>query len=99
MMSARLEKYKDFKKTAFCTDTLQRLNIAEISPMRADSKRNSNTQMCAADLNRKSDILTMSAALSCQCDGPACSKLYAKTPCVESLSALNVKIKICDMKS
>ena len=118
-MSARLEGYKDFKKTAFFTKTLQRPNkiprrlerfqkdskrLAETSPMLADSNRTCNALLSAEDSNGKSDIPTMSAALSCQCDGPvnccklnpASSKLYAKTPCVESLSALN--IKICDMK-
>ena len=72
--------------------------------MLADSNRTCDRLMSAEDSNGKSDIPTMSAALSCQCDGPvnccklnpASSKLYAKTPCVESLSALNSKI--CDMK-
>ena len=38
--------------------------------MLADSIRNCRTLMCAADSNRKRYIPTMSAALSCQCDGP-----------------------------
>ena len=72
--------------------------------MLADSNRACNALLSAEDSNGKSDIPTMSAASSCQCDGPVnccklnseSSKLYAKTPCVESLSALN--IKICDMQ-
>ena len=79
-MSARLEGYNDFNKTAsfhkvFAKTQLERFQkdskiLAEISPMLVDSNRNCNTPMSAAGSNRKRDIPTMSAALLCQCDGP-----------------------------
>ena len=62
--------------------------------MLADANRNCNALMSAADSNGKSDIPTIIADSPVNCCklNPASSKLYAKTPCVESLFALNIKI-------
>ena len=103
-MSARLEGYNDFNKTAsfhkvFAKTQLERFQkdskrLADISSMLADSSRNCDALMSAADSNRKSGVPTMSAALSCQCDGPInCVAIQ-----ILLSATLNIKTKICDMK-
>jgi len=101
----RFEGYKDFKMTAYFSQRLnktsQRLErfqkdskrLAEIASMLADSSRNCNALMSAADMNRKSDVPTMSAALSCQCDGPVncvAIQILLAPSCTQKLHACEV---------
>ena len=78
----RLQKIAIFSQSLYKTpQRLERFQkdskrLAETSPMLADANRTCNALMSAADSSGQSDIPTMSAALSCQCDGPInCCKL------------------------